>query len=102
MLTAIHRKMGGPIQPCTVELADVMSANQSAVYQIGQLRRGDERHRAVLFKYMADRVGVAAVLQRGDSGHTWCSVLEDDACLVIDVGMSLVVSTMKLGEKTVT
>lgn len=65
-----------------------MSSAQSAVYHIGQLRRGDERHRAVLYKFLADRVSVSASLHRGDSQHTWCGVsLQDGEDLIIDLGM---------------
>ncbi len=58
---------------------------------IGTLDVGVCRHRAIVFKYLADRLGIKARLIRGNhgggSGHAWNVVMIDEKYYIVDVSL---------------
>lgn len=73
------------------EISRLMTARASKVLPIGDLRRGVARHRALLYKALADRVGLAVGLHMGKclrgahAHHSWNSMVSEGKVLVVDV-----------------
>ena len=41
---------------------------------LGSVKKGPYQHRALLFKILADHIGISSTLQRGSYGHYWNTV----------------------------
>ncbi|XP_068094681.1 armadillo repeat-containing protein 3 [Hyperolius riggenbachi] len=79
-------KMGGAVERDRLQdfswelpISELKYELKSNVVPIGRIKRGIFYHRALLFKALADRIGVACSLTRGDYGRAWNEVklLED-------------------------
>ncbi|KAF5197986.1 Serine/threonine-protein kinase EDR1 [Thalictrum thalictroides] len=82
----VTEHMGGPVRDANMMLArwmerimDLQTSLQSCILPIGSLNFGLSRHRALLFKVLADNVGVPCRLVKG-SHYTG---IEDDAVNII-------------------
>ncbi|XP_053323115.1 armadillo repeat-containing protein 3 [Spea bombifrons] len=83
----VAEKMGGPVQrdrlhefSWELHVSELKFALQCNVIPIGRVKKGIFYHRALLFKVIADRVGIACSLTRGDYGRAWNEVrLLDDS-----------------------
>ncbi|XP_074311487.1 serine/threonine-protein kinase EDR1 isoform X2 [Silene latifolia] len=82
----VTEHMGGPVKDANVVLArwtaistELKSSLHTSVFPIGSLKVGVSRHRALLFKVLADNVGIACRLVKG-SHYTG---IEDDAVNII-------------------
>mmetsp|Transcript_42340 Transcript_42340/g.74499 ORF Transcript_42340/g.74499 Transcript_42340/m.74499 type:complete len:116 (-) Transcript_42340:303-650(-) len=68
-----------------------MAAHGSRVLPIGALRRGTARHRALLYKALADRVGLSVGLHVGKclrgahAHHSWNSFIDEGKLTIVDV-----------------
>uniref|UniRef100_UPI0037E769F6 armadillo repeat-containing protein 3 n=1 Tax=Semicossyphus pulcher TaxID=241346 RepID=UPI0037E769F6 len=74
--------MGGAVQteklqefPWVLHLSKLKFQLQSNVVPIGLIRRGIYCHRALLFKCLADCIGLSCTLVRGDYNRAWNDVL---------------------------
>ncbi|XP_022103270.1 armadillo repeat-containing protein 3-like [Acanthaster planci] len=84
----VSDKMGGPIErgqlssfSYELSLSQLKYELKSNVLPIGRIEKGIHYHRALLFKTLCDRIGVACSLVRGDYNRAWNEVLlidEDD------------------------
>uniref|UniRef100_A0A8C5MXM6 Armadillo repeat containing 3 n=1 Tax=Leptobrachium leishanense TaxID=445787 RepID=A0A8C5MXM6_9ANUR len=84
----VAEKMGGPVDrerlheySWELHVSDLKFQLQSNVIPIGKIKRGTFYHRALLFKVLADRIGIASALIRGDYGRAWNEVMLLDAPL---------------------
>ncbi|CAH3953396.1 uncharacterized protein LOC123714181 isoform X1 [Pieris brassicae] len=57
-----------------LHLADLMEDLGSRVLGLGWIRCGGPLERAILYKVLADRVGLPCALHRKTSAHAWCEV----------------------------
>ncbi|XP_047984693.1 uncharacterized protein LOC125225159 [Leguminivora glycinivorella] len=57
-----------------LHLSDLMNDLDSCVIGLGWVRCGGALERAVLYKVLADRVGLPCALHRRSSAHAWCEV----------------------------
>ncbi|CAG9581876.1 unnamed protein product [Danaus chrysippus] len=57
-----------------LHIADIMTELKSCIIGLGFIRCGGPLERAVLYKVLADRVGLPCALYRGSSAHAWCEV----------------------------
>ncbi|OWR40943.1 uncharacterized protein LOC116778968 [Danaus plexippus] len=57
-----------------LHIADIMNELKSCVIGLGFIRCGGPLERALLYKVLADRVGLPCALYRGTSAHAWCEV----------------------------
>ncbi|XP_059051140.1 uncharacterized protein LOC131845977 isoform X1 [Achroia grisella] len=57
-----------------LHLADLMMDLNSKVIGLGWVRCGGALERALLYKVLADRVGLPCALRRRSSAHAWCEV----------------------------
>ncbi|XP_060804939.1 uncharacterized protein LOC106140523 [Amyelois transitella] len=57
-----------------LHLSDLMTAADSIVIGIGLVQYGGALERALLYKVLADRVGVPCALYRTSFAHAWCEV----------------------------
>ena len=57
-----------------VHITELKMVQQSNVLLLGHLRKGYFYHRALLFKALADRLGLVCVLQRGEYHRAWITV----------------------------
>ncbi|XP_063395563.1 uncharacterized protein LOC134680367 [Cydia fagiglandana] len=57
-----------------LHLSDLMNELDSCVIGLGWVRCGGALERAVLYKVLADRVGLPCALHRRSSAHAWCEV----------------------------
>ncbi|KAJ8452508.1 hypothetical protein Cgig2_000097 [Carnegiea gigantea] len=78
--------MGGPVKDANIVLArwmdfstDLRTSLHTSVFPVGSLKVGLSRHRALLFKVLADYVGIACRLVKG-SHYTG---IEDDAVNIV-------------------
>ncbi|XP_014801365.1 PREDICTED: armadillo repeat-containing protein 3 [Calidris pugnax] len=80
-------KMGGPIERDKVHdfswelhMSEIEFELKSNVVPIGKVKKGTFCHRALLFKVIADRIGICCSLVRGDYNRAWNEVeLVDDS-----------------------
>lgn len=97
---ALHvaERLGGAIDYDAYELYDVsnelsqlMAARRSRVLPIGDLCSGAARHRALLFKALADRIGLPVGFQFGrclrgaHAHHAWNVFIRGDVVVIVDV-----------------
>jgi hypothetical protein len=70
-----------------MDIANLQRKPNSGILQIGYLTHGVCRHRALLFKYLADRLGIPSRLIKGDyaSPHQWNVVIVEGKYYVVDV-----------------
>ncbi|XP_063616364.1 uncharacterized protein LOC134789689 isoform X2 [Cydia splendana] len=57
-----------------LHLSDLMNDLDSCVIGLGWVRCGGALERALLYKVLADRVGLPCALHRRSSAHAWCEV----------------------------
>ena len=79
LATFVSNQMGGPVQNVStfnhdLHIAQLKSDLKSNVIPIGFIKRGIFYHRALLFKALADRIGVPASLVRGEYNRAWNEV----------------------------
>ncbi|NXN62105.1 ARMC3 protein, partial [Rynchops niger] len=80
-------KMGGPIErdklhdfSWELHISEVEFELKSNVVPIGKVKKGTFYHRALLFKVIADRIGIRCSLVRGEYNRAWNEVeLVDDS-----------------------
>ncbi|XP_031768976.2 uncharacterized protein LOC113519158 [Galleria mellonella] len=63
-----------------LHLADLMMELNSKVIGLGWVRCGGGLERALLYKVLADRVGLPCALHRASSAHAWCEVAVPAPC----------------------
>ncbi|KAJ1210723.1 hypothetical protein NDU88_006085 [Pleurodeles waltl] len=86
-------KMGGPIEkdklhefPWELHISELKFKFKSNIIPIGAITKGIFCHRALLFKVLADRIGIATYLIRGDYNRAWNEVkLQEDSAPGITV-----------------
>ncbi|XP_044862162.1 armadillo repeat-containing protein 3 isoform X3 [Mauremys mutica] len=80
-------KMGGPIErdklhefSWELHISEIEFELKCNVVPIGKIKKGTFYHRALLFKVIADRIGIGCSLVRGEYGRAWNEVkLVDDS-----------------------
>ncbi|XP_007934600.1 armadillo repeat-containing protein 3 [Orycteropus afer afer] len=77
----VAEKMGGPIQKeklhefsWELHISELKFQLKSNVIPIGQIKKGIFYHRALLFKALADKIGIGCSLIRGEYGRAWNEV----------------------------
>ncbi|KAM6215306.1 armadillo repeat-containing protein 3 isoform 2-T2 [Rhynchocyon petersi] len=77
----VAEKMGGPIAKerlhefsWELHISELKFQLKSNVIPIGQIKKGIFYHRALLFKALADKIGVGCSLVRGEYGRAWNEV----------------------------
>ncbi|XP_041923344.1 armadillo repeat-containing protein 3 [Alosa sapidissima] len=58
-----------------LHLSELKHEEQSNIIPIGKIKKGTYIHRALLYKVLADRIGVGCSLVRGDYNRAWNEVL---------------------------
>ena len=94
----VCERLGGAVEydgyeyfDLTGEIGRLMESRGSRVLPFGALRRGSSRHRAILYKALADRVGISVGLEtsrclRGaHANHSWNMFIDQGTVAVIDV-----------------
>ncbi|XP_077951956.1 armadillo repeat-containing protein 3 isoform X4 [Gasterosteus aculeatus] len=78
----VSEAMGGAVEmeklhkvPWLLHLSELKFLLQSNVIPIGLINRGIYCHRALLFKCLADRIGMSCTLVRGEYNRAWNEVL---------------------------
>lgn len=72
----VSNQMGGPVSSLPalsydLHIAQLKADLKTNVIPVGFVKRGVFYHRALLFKALADRIGVPASLERGEYGRAW-------------------------------
>lgn len=72
--------MGGPLPQDNsfqyqLELAELQASSTSNIVPLGSVKKGTYQHRTLLFKVLADHLGINCTLQRGTYGHYWNTVI---------------------------
>ncbi|XP_075067327.1 armadillo repeat-containing protein 3 [Mixophyes fleayi] len=77
----VAEKMGGPIEKCQLHefswelhISELKYELKCNVIPIGKIKKGIFYHRALLFKAIADRLGIGCCLVRADYGRAWNEV----------------------------
>ncbi|XP_041040907.1 armadillo repeat-containing protein 3 isoform X1 [Carcharodon carcharias] len=77
----VSEKMGGPLNKeklheftWELHIADLKFELKSNIIPIGKIQKGIYYHRALLFKALADRIGISCSLVRGDYNRAWNEV----------------------------
>ncbi|XP_041103023.1 armadillo repeat-containing protein 3-like [Polyodon spathula] len=81
----VAEEMGGPVEKdrlheffWELHVSELKFQLQSNVIPIGQIKKGTFYHRALLFKALADRIGINSSLVRGEYNRAWNEVLLAD------------------------
>eukprot|EP00049_Salpingoeca_infusionum_P004626 m.81866 g.81866 ORF g.81866 m.81866 type:complete len:782 (+) comp12657_c0_seq6:332-2677(+) len=89
----VAQRMGGALSTqqqkqtfFQLEFAELKMDLESCVIPIGSVTRSGMTHRALLFKVLADQVGIGSELVRGDFGRAY-NVVYTPECHVVDVTM---------------
>ena len=99
LATLVCERMGGAIPYESYEAYDPSDeigrlrseSSGSRVLRLGALAAGGARHRSLLFKVLADRVGLPAALHTGNclrgahAHHAWATILVDGVISVVDL-----------------
>ncbi|KAL2085899.1 hypothetical protein ACEWY4_019219 [Coilia grayii] len=82
----VSSAMGGPVSaeqlhefPWELHLSELKHEEQSNIIPVGKIKKGTYCHRALLFKALADRIGLGCSLVRGDYNRAWNEVLITDS-----------------------
>ncbi|KAL6462900.1 hypothetical protein MHYP_G00293220 [Metynnis hypsauchen] len=82
LATLVCDAMGGPVDiekqhdfPWQLHLSELKFELRSNIIPIGKIKKGTYYHRALLFKALADRIGVSCSLVRGEYCWAWNEVL---------------------------
>uniref|UniRef100_A0AAR2KFX2 Armadillo repeat containing 3 n=1 Tax=Pygocentrus nattereri TaxID=42514 RepID=A0AAR2KFX2_PYGNA len=82
LATLVCDAMGGPVDiekqhdfPWQLHLSELKFELRSNIIPIGKIKKGTYYHRALLFKALADRIGVSCSLVRGEYCRAWNEVL---------------------------
>jgi len=74
----VSERMGGPVPkdkllefPWQLHLAELKHELKSNIIPIGKIRSGIHIHRALLYKVLADKLGMPCTLVRGDYNRAW-------------------------------
>ncbi|XP_018419688.1 PREDICTED: armadillo repeat-containing protein 3 [Nanorana parkeri] len=77
----VAERMGGAIEregvhefSWELHISELKFELNSNVVPIGKIKKGIFYHRALLYKAVADRIGIACTLERGDYGRAWNEV----------------------------
>lgn len=72
---------------CDKDIENVLKQTKDGFLPIGYLNHGLCRHRALLFKYLADRNGIPSRLVRGNTSgaHQWNVVQQNGKYFIVDV-----------------
>ncbi|XP_033208166.1 armadillo repeat-containing protein 3 isoform X2 [Belonocnema kinseyi] len=77
----VDEKMSGPdpskkcfVHQLALHLEKIKHEIQTSVIPLGQLRVGSYLERALLFKVLADKIGLPTALVRGEYGNSWVEV----------------------------
>ncbi|XP_072269570.1 armadillo repeat-containing protein 3 [Pyxicephalus adspersus] len=77
----VAERMGGAIEKdqlhefsWELHISELKFELKSNVIPIGKIKKGIFYHRALLYKAIADRIGIACTLERGDYGRAWNEV----------------------------
>lgn len=81
----VSDQMGGPIQQTNsfhhhLDLAELQASTDSNVVPLGSIKKGTYQHRALLFKVLADHLGINSTLERGTYGRYWNTVMLVNEC----------------------
>ncbi|XP_062900304.1 armadillo repeat-containing protein 3 [Mobula hypostoma] len=78
----VSDKMGGPVDkemfhefPWELHIAELKHELKSNIIPIGKIQKGIYYHRALLFKALADRIGINCSLVRGEYNRAWNEVM---------------------------
>ncbi|XP_032807730.1 armadillo repeat-containing protein 3 isoform X2 [Petromyzon marinus] len=78
----VSDRMGGPVERDSLSdfswelhVSQLKNELQSNLIPLGRIQRGVQPHRALLFKVVADRLGVPCSLVRGPYNHAWNELL---------------------------
>ncbi|XP_048417175.1 armadillo repeat-containing protein 3 isoform X3 [Stegostoma tigrinum] len=78
----VSEKMGGPISKeklheftWELHIAELKFELKSNIIPIGKIQKGIYYHRALLFKALADRIGISCSLVRGEYNRAWNEVM---------------------------
>ncbi|VDP82739.1 unnamed protein product, partial [Echinostoma caproni] len=73
---------GGPVDKATLSasyhelnLAEIKCSIESNVIPLGRIKKGSQFHRGLLFKFLADHIGLPTNLVRGNYGRTYNELL---------------------------
>lgn len=82
ILSYVSTQMGGPWTSqqgnsfqYQLELAELQAACGSNIVPLGSIKKGTYQHRTLLFKVLADQLGISCSLQRGTYGRYWNTVV---------------------------
>lgn len=77
----VDRQLSGPAPSngcidhlMNLHLCEIKCDIKTSVIPLGQLRLGSYLERSLLFKVLADRIGLPTALVRGEYGKTWVEI----------------------------
>ena len=82
--------MGGAVGRSTniqfeLPLAETQASNHTVLIPLGEIKKGSFQHRALLYKVLADQLGIPCSLQRGQYGRHWNTVILGDEEWLVDL-----------------
>ena len=63
-----------------LELGELQASADSNIVSLGSVKKGSYQHRTLLFKILADHLGINCTLERGTYGHYWNTVMLVNEC----------------------
>ena len=82
--------MGGAVKRSTnilheLSMSKIQTSNQTNLVPLGNISKGSFQHRSLLYKVLADSIGVPCTLTRGEYGRYWNTVLVNEGEWLVDL-----------------
>ncbi|XP_019862006.1 PREDICTED: armadillo repeat-containing protein 3-like [Amphimedon queenslandica] len=86
----VSQVMGGAVSrstsiPQDLPISKIQTINRTNLVPIGNINKGSFQHRSLLYKVLADAIGIPCTLTRGEYGRYWNTVLVNEGEWLIDL-----------------
>ena len=86
----VSQEMGGPLTQgmalqYELPLAEIQATTHKSLVPLGVIKKGTYQHRALLFKVLADQLGIPCSLFRGQYGRHWNTVMLEQREYLVDL-----------------
>lgn len=79
-----QQSLNNPLQ-YELPLAELQGWSNCPVVPLGEIKKGTYQHRSLLYKILADQLGIPCSLYKGQYGRYWNTIILGEEELLVDV-----------------